>query len=170
MTRFAYVRLNRAGTPIHIIGTHLQSNDDMCVNTDSSAIIRRTQLLEIRKFIDKLNIPLTDLIILAGDLNIERNSEEFHSLLSILQAEPPTSWSGGPFTFDPVHNSLGAANSKDSVQQNLDYILTIGSHANVVSNDLKVINAEAPPIFDLDKEYHDYSDHYPIVSTIKAIL
>ncbi|KAF9163027.1 hypothetical protein DFQ26_003030 [Actinomortierella ambigua] len=156
--RFAYVQLNRTGTPIHVIGTHLQSEDNLCAHPNGVATVQRAQLGELRTFIDQLNIPPTELVIAGGDFNINRGSAEYHILLSTLQADPPTSWSGAPFSWDADHNSLAVLTSpEESRLRYLDYILTFATHAKVASNVQKAINIQAPLIVDLNKEYHDYS-------------
>ncbi|KAG0243403.1 hypothetical protein BGW41_002292 [Actinomortierella wolfii] len=168
---FAYVQLNYTGKPIHVVGTHMQSNDKMCARPNGSSVVRHAQLLEIRSYLDQLNIPSSEPIIIAGDLNTQRDTVEYRALLSTLRATPPTEWTGGSFTWDSAHNSIIINNpTNHDPPQYLDYILTITDNSTVLANVQRVHHTPASPGDDSDYPFYDYSDHYPIISTIKAFL
>lgn len=82
---FAYARLNVNGTPVHVLGTHLQADDDGC-DDGEAARTRTSQLKEMRHFVDGLKIPAGEPVIFAGDMNIDRYGREYAGLLRSLGA------------------------------------------------------------------------------------
>ncbi|MET7458521.1 sphingomyelin phosphodiesterase [Streptomyces sp. NPDC005574] len=157
---FAYVRLNVNGTPVNVIGTHLQSDDDGC-NTGEAAKVRLAQLKEIRTFVDRLKIPASEAIVYAGDMNIDRHGPEYPTLLSTLNASTPA-FTGVPYTMDPVSNSLAKARYTGEPRQWLDYILFNASHAHPATWTNSGLNVHPSPWTLNSTQYRDYSDHYPI--------
>uniref|UniRef100_UPI002F913869 sphingomyelin phosphodiesterase n=1 Tax=Kitasatospora indigofera TaxID=67307 RepID=UPI002F913869 len=156
---FAYVRLNVNGTPVHVIATHLQSDDDGCT-AGEAAQVRSAQLREIRTFVDSLKIPASEEIIYAGDMNIDRHGPEYPTLLSTLDAAAPA-FAGVPYTMDPVTNTLAKARYTGEPRQWLDYILFNTSHTHPATWTNTGLGVHPSP-WTLDgTQYHDYSDHYP---------
>lgn len=70
---FAYAELNVNGTRVHIVGTHTQSTDPGC-GAGEAAEIRGRQFRQIDAFLDAKNIPASEQVIVAGDLNVDSHS------------------------------------------------------------------------------------------------
>lgn len=91
---FAYAKIDFNGTYYHIIGTHLQSEDEYCkiIGFDSKGVkTRKLQLEEINNFIKNKNIPKNEFVIIAGDMNIDKqNKFEYKRMLEILDVHEPT--------------------------------------------------------------------------------
>ncbi|KAF9971597.1 hypothetical protein BGZ73_005441 [Actinomortierella ambigua] len=100
---FAYVKLSIEGSMVHIIGTHAQS-------TDSA-----------RSAPNK--IPANQLVVLAGDFNVDRYSSdrEYGLMLNTLNARPADTFKGHTTTWDPQTNELIQANHEYS-QEPAQYI------------------------------------------------
>ncbi|MCX5231459.1 sphingomyelin phosphodiesterase [Streptomyces sp. NBC_00233] len=157
---FGYARLNVNGANVHVLGTHLQADDTAC-GSGEAARVRAAQLGEMRAFVNKLNIPANEAIVYAGDMNIVRGGAEYPTLLSKLNAVPP-SFAGALYTMDPTTNSLAKARYAGKPRQWLDYILFDQSHARPASWTNTGLDVHSGS-WNLDGQtYYDYSDHYPI--------
>ncbi|GJJ78900.1 hypothetical protein EMPS_11259 [Entomortierella parvispora] len=78
---FIYVVLDYNGANLHVFGTHMQSDDSHCYPGQAAAC--RAQAMESwRSFLSDRNIPREELVIFAGDFNIDRNTAEFNSTLT----------------------------------------------------------------------------------------
>jgi len=81
---FAYIVLDYQGANIHVFGTHLQSDSDR-----KNVETRNRALDDLHSFIQDRNIPVDELVIFAGDFNINKDTKEFKSLLERLSASQP---------------------------------------------------------------------------------
>ncbi|MEU6082627.1 sphingomyelin phosphodiesterase [Streptomyces sp. NPDC047108] len=157
---FAYARLNVGGSPVHVLGTHLQADDSMCSDGEA-AEIRTSQLKELRSFVDGLNIPRHEPVLFAGDMNVNRYGSEYGGMLGTLDAEAPA-YDGHPYTMDPVKNGVARERYAGEPQAWLDYILYDRRHARPDGWRNTGLTPASPP-WELDGDtYQDYSDHYPI--------
>ncbi|WP_030987607.1 sphingomyelin phosphodiesterase [Streptomyces sp. NRRL S-1813] len=158
---FAYARLNVNGAPVHVLGTHLQANDDGC-DDGEAARTRTSQLKEMRHFVDGLKIPAGEPVIFAGDMNIDRYGREYAGLLRSLGAAAPC-YEGHPYTSDPATNALTRERYPDSPREWLDYVLYDNRHARPTAwrNTGQVVSS--PPWELDDTTYTRYSDHYPVL-------
>ncbi|KAG0359555.1 hypothetical protein BG005_000594 [Podila minutissima] len=165
---FAQVILDYKGTNLHIYGTHMQSDDIGC--RWGQAAQQRARNLEFwQMYIDDTMVPANELIILAGDFNIERNSAEFDSFLTNFGVDQPVSYFGHPHTLDSADNSI--ARAKKGPSEYLDYVLLDKKHRAGVKSLTQTVLREKTADFQIGSgTYNDYSDHYPVRAIIEVDL
>ncbi|KAK3821421.1 MAG: phospholipase C precursor [Benniella sp.] len=157
----AYAVIDRDGVNVHVFGTHMQSEDTGC-SKGQDAENRAEGANAWREFIDKLNIPADELVILAGDFNIKRDTPEFKSFLDRLDVDQPTKYNGHAWTWDTERNEIARYNYPKLVPEYLDYIFTDRKHRKVKSAVQTVLMVKAPEYDISGVAYHEYSDHYPV--------
>ena len=90
-----YARINKLGRRFHVFATHLQSRS-------AGRAIRQQQMAIIRDFIDDLDLPEDEPVLIGGDLNTDRFTDEatgaFTRMLGILGAVLP----GPPRSLSPA--------------------------------------------------------------------
>ncbi|KAF8930553.1 hypothetical protein BGZ58_008174 [Dissophora ornata] len=166
---FAYVVLDYQGTNIHVFGTHLQSDDSAC-SSGQAARYRGDAIDSWRSFIDSRNIPTNELVIMAGDFNTLRDTPEFSSMLTRLDANQPTTYNGYPWTWDPQTNEIAHYNYPNDPPEYIDYVLTDKKHKAVKSAVQTTLNVKSPEYILKSVAYHEYSDHYPVQTVIEVDL
>ncbi|KAF9302649.1 hypothetical protein BGZ74_005058 [Mortierella antarctica] len=146
----------------------MQSDDAGC--GWGQAAEQRARNLELwRKYIDDSKVPANELIILAGDFNIERNSAEFDSFLTNFGVDQPDSYFGHPHTLDTQDNSIARANK--GPLEYLDYVLLDKKHRAGVKSLTQTVLREKTADFQIGSgTYNDYSDHYPVRAIIEVDL
>lgn len=165
-----YVKIIKDGKPFHIFSTHTQAKTTKKQETPpAGALIRERQWKRIRAFIDSLNIPKSEPVIIVGDMNVDKANPqtradryaEYKKMLEILNAsELPLKPGSYPYTslFDP-----------ESVAKNqipgqwIDYVLFANTH-------LKPTKAEAyvPVKNEQDaKKWEELSDHFPLIGSFE---
>ncbi|KAF9392378.1 hypothetical protein CPB97_002069 [Podila verticillata] len=165
---FAQVILNYRGTNLHVYGTHMQSDNKGC-SWGQAAQVRASNLELWRSYIDDTNVPANELIILAGDFNIERDTAEFNSFLTNFQVDQPVSYQGHPHTLDTDDNSIAHYNKGPS--EYLDYVLLDKKHrAGVKSLTQNALRVKTPSFQLGAGNYSDFSDHYPVQALIEVDL
>lgn len=167
---FVYTKIKKNDRFVHVIGTHLQAEDNMCGQT-LPASVRTKQLQEIQEFIKNKNIPNNEYVLIGGDMNVnkinaENNSDsEYASMFKTLHASIP-SYTGHTATWDAMTNSIAKYNFPDSPAEYLDYIITSKDHANPSYIENKVLQSKSPQwtVTSWLKKYtyNDYSDRYPV--------
>jgi endonuclease/exonuclease/phosphatase family metal-dependent hydrolase len=105
-------------------------------------------------------------VIIAGDLNVIRQSPELGSMLGALDAAAPESFAGHPFSFDPATNGIAGERYPGSDREHLDYVLLRNGHAGPAGWVNQTIFAKAPA-WSMTRlfrtyTYTDFSDHYPV--------
>lgn len=162
---FAYVVLNVNGTKVHIVGTHAQSTDPGC-GAGEAASMRSRQFTAIDAFLDGKNIPASEQVLVAGDLNVDSRTSEYASMLAdggLVGADART---GHPYSFDTEDNSIARDRYPDDPREDLDYVLHRAGHARpaVWKND--VVKEQSAPwtvtSWGTDYTYTNLSDHYPV--------
>ncbi|MEU1280045.1 sphingomyelin phosphodiesterase [Streptomyces sp. NPDC005805] len=159
---FAYARLSVGGSPVHVFGTHLQADDGGC-DLGEARSIRASQLLELRNYVNSLNLPLNQPVIYAGDFNIDRAGSEYQTLLTRTYSGGPF-FEGAPYTMDPVTNSVARKRYPKEPRQWLDYVIYDGRHNRPLIQKNQAITPTSPPWSADGELYNHYSDHYPVVS------
>jgi sphingomyelin phosphodiesterase len=162
---FAYVVLNVNGAKVHVLGTHAQSTDPGC-DPGEAAAMRSRQFKAIDAFLDAKNIPASEQVLVAGDLNVDSHSAEYASMLAdggLVSAEART---GHPYSFDTEENSIARDRYPDDPREDLDYVLHRAGHARpaVWKNDV-VKETSAPWTVSsrgTSYTYTNLSDHYPV--------
>lgn len=166
---FAYVILDYQGTKIHVFGTHMQSDDSSCSSGQAAGY--RAQALDAwRSYINSRNIPAGELVIMTGDFNIKRDTAEFNSLLTRLDAAQPSTYNGHPWTWDTQANEIAHYNYPNDPSEYIDFVLTDKKHAAVKSSVQTALKVQSSEYILKSVPYHEYSDHYPVRAVIQADL
>ena len=126
---FVYVRLDVNGTPVHVIGTHMQADpsDLGALGNQIAALrpcptpeeyphsatcpgesqtpyeaVRLAQLMQIDAWIAQQAIPADQMMIIGGDLNVDMvgNPAEYERMLCVLNVSPPD-FAGNPAISPP---------------------------------------------------------------------
>ncbi|MCY9784929.1 sphingomyelin phosphodiesterase [Nocardiopsis sp. EMB25] len=160
---FAYVELDTPDGPLHVLGTHMQSEDSACSDGEDEEI-RTHQLGQIRDFVDA-TVPDDEPVYLAGDLNIVGGGQEWEQALKRLDAVEPTH-AGAPYSWDTETNSIARYNYPDWPSEHLDHVLPIRNSAAPASyvNETRDVHSEPWTVWSWGRSYtyEDYSDHYPV--------
>ncbi|SUK04842.1 phospholipase C [Staphylococcus agnetis] len=164
---FVYIKVNKNGHPYHIIGTHLQADNSESTYT-KDATVRASQMVEIRQFIQQKHIPKDEMIVIGGDMNVKKGSNEYNDMLAEMNVSEPQ-FSGHTSTWDTETNSIAKYNYPDLKPQYLDYLLVEKDHAQPQKWTNRALNIKSPEwsVTSWGKTYHyqDYSDHYPVVAS-----
>lgn len=165
---FAYAELNVNGTRVHIVGTHTQSTDPGC-GAGEAAEIRGRQFRQIDAFLDAKNIPASEQVIVAGDLNVDSHSPEYASLLANAGLTAADARTGHPYSFDTQDNSIAAERYPDDPREDLDHVLHRAGHAKPAGWTNEVVKEDSAPwtvsSWGTDYTYTNLSDHYPVVAS-----
>lgn len=163
---FAYVVLNVNGTRVHVVGTHAQSTDPGC-DAGEAAAMRSRQFRAIDAFLDAKNIPASEQVVVAGDLNVDSRTAEYASMLAdggLVGADART---GHPYSFDTEANSIARDRYPDDPREDLDHVLYRAGHARPVVWKNEVVKEESAPwtvtSWGTDHTYTNLSDHYPVI-------
>ena len=151
---FVYLELLKNGVPYHVVGVHTQA-----YNGDVDRAVRLDQIGQMRDFITARNIPNSEAVVYAGDMNVDKYATptDYTQMLSILNADAPM-YVGHPFTYDPQTNSYAT-----ETQEYLDYVLIDkryrqGSNTNTV----RIYRGLSPAVW----LKHDLSDHYAVAGQL----
>lgn len=140
---FVYARIKGPdGKKVHVIGTHTQANDSGCKNANSKGYHGAPQRAEQFKLINdflnnpshfiaqrggslKLTIPNDELIIIGGDLNVDKHeAEEYKSMIATLGVREPEymKLDGETYSFDTENNGITRDREKKRDRELLDYV------------------------------------------------
>lgn len=163
---FIHIKIKVEGIPVNIIGTHTQFDDKKCIFNNPKNI-RFEQLNQISIYINQ-NIKNEEIIILVGDLNINKNSDEYKCIIQKYNLSEPLYESNHNYTYDTINNSIAKdRDSKLSFPEGplyLDY--TFLENNNNLKINQKVLKINSNNYEWKNKTYCDFSDHYPIISTL----
>ncbi|KAG0208577.1 hypothetical protein BGX28_000501 [Mortierella sp. GBA30] len=175
---FVYAKILYSNSKhIHLINTHLQSDGALMSDFAECAQMRALQLQEIRYFIASSGIPHEEPVIIGGDLNVVKASQEYEALVEEnLVVMEPTQFLGHPYSWDCRENSF-IAHYSWAARMVLDYLLVAKAHSSRVrSLVVETMLVRPQESFQVSKWFkqpwiiHDYSDHYPIKATITVDL
>ncbi|GAB6262919.1 sphingomyelin phosphodiesterase [Photobacterium sp. CCB-ST2H9] len=178
---FAYIEIEKNGQHFHVLGTHLQSSTD---NPDKEHPVRMAQLAEMQNFIDAENIPASEPVVIAGDLNVEwSRQDQIQDMLSTTQSKvyfPDPSVGSFSAKYNWI-TKAGAYRDGYSLNYNdtLDYVLWHKNHLQPTAPAaMKVVKLQSReqwywhylkgkwPLpegeYWHDGYYSDLSDHYPV--------
>lgn len=165
---FVYARLDVDGAPVHVVGTHAQAADTGRAD-GTGAGVRAAQFDELDTFLDARHIPAGEQVIITGDLNVDRYSAEYASMLARLDVSD-TSFTGHPYSWDAGRNAMADYNDDRNSRQQLDYVMQRNGHARHGSGDNQTLAVEAPEwcvtSWFVRYCYTDYADHYPVAAHI----
>ncbi|UNE66329.1 sphingomyelin phosphodiesterase [Leptospira interrogans] len=164
---FAYVKINKDGKKFHVIGTQLQAREPDCFN--SGETIRKLQLNDIKSFIDSKDIPKDETVLITGDLNIIKGSNEYFDMISKLNVNEPR-YVGVPFTLDTKTNALAAYYYEKEKPIYLDYILVSKLHAQPPVWQNLAYDPISNTTWKRSDGYtsYEFSDRYPVYGFIYA--
>ena len=155
---FAYARINYRNTQkIHVIATHLQSEVPLeCRDANDAGFtaghrMRTRQLRAIKNFVDSKNIPSSEPVFVAGDLNIIYGNRESSLMLRELNANRPV-FTGNRGSYDGTDNPLVGNNLYPQI---LDYVLTLKDHVS------------PSPWYTEIRKKNGMADHYPVFASSK---
>ncbi|MFJ4897661.1 sphingomyelin phosphodiesterase [Streptomyces sp. NPDC088727] len=165
---FAYAELNVNGARVHVVGTHTQSTDQGCASGEAAGI-RALQFQQIDAFLDAKDIPASEQVIVAGDLNVDSRSPEFAAMLANAGLTAADARTGHPYSFDTRDNSIAAERYPEDPREDLDHVLHRTGHARPTGWTNEVIEEESAPwtvsSWGTDYTYTNLSDHYPVVAS-----
>ncbi|MEV0915211.1 sphingomyelin phosphodiesterase [Streptomyces sp. NPDC049967] len=165
---FAYAELNVNGARVHVVGTHTQSTDQGCASGQAAGI-RALQFQQIDAFLDAKDIPASEQVIVAGDLNVDSRSPEYAAMLANAGLTAADARTGHPYSFDTRDNSIAAERYPDDPREDLDHVLHRTGHPRPAGWTNEVIEEESAPwtvsSWGTDYTYTNLSDHYPVVAS-----
>ncbi|WP_327371321.1 sphingomyelin phosphodiesterase [Streptomyces sp. NBC_01217] len=166
---FAYAELNVNGTKVHVVGTHAQSTDPGC-GAGEAAQMRSRQFKQIDAFLDAKNIPASEQVVVAGDMNVDSRSPEYGSMLADAGLTGADARTGHPYSFDTQDNSIAADRYPDDPREDLDYVLHRTGHAKPAGWTNEVVKEQSAPwtvsSWGTDYTYTNLSDHYPLIGSV----
>ncbi|MFF1931090.1 sphingomyelin phosphodiesterase [Streptomyces sp. NPDC058228] len=166
---FVYAELNVNGTTVHVVGTHAQSTDSGC-GTGEAAQMRSRQFKQIDAFLDAKNIPASEQVIVAGDMNVDSRSPEYASMLAEAGLAGADARTGHPYSFDTQDNSIASYRYPDDPREDLDYVLHRAGHAKPSGWTNEVVKEQSAPwtvsSWGTDYTYTNLSDHYPLIGSV----
>ncbi|GAA1510601.1 sphingomyelin phosphodiesterase [Streptomyces albidochromogenes] len=164
---FVYAVLDVNGTRVHVVGTHAQSTDPGC-GAGEAAQTRSRQFKAIDAFLDGKNIPASEQVIVAGDLNVDSHSPEYATMLADGGLNGGDARTGHPYSFDTADNSIASERYPDDPREDLDYVLHRAGHVKPAGWTNEVIKEQSAPwtVSSWGKQYTytNLSDHYPVVA------
>jgi endonuclease/exonuclease/phosphatase family metal-dependent hydrolase len=149
----SYAKINKLGQSYHLFNTHTQA----FIGTEEIAS-RKNQINEFRAFIDFLNIPTDEPVIVGGDLNVDmyaNHSQEYDSMFIFLNAMEPQ-YLGHPYTFHPAYNYYATSGPDEY----LDYLLPIADFKQPISffNEARILRQINHSMWGK----FDMSDHFAV--------
>lgn len=165
---FAYAELDVNGAKVHVVGTHAQSTDSGC-KAGEAAQIRSRQFKQIDAFLDAKNIPASEQVIVAGDMNVDSRSPEYASMLADAGLAGADARTGHAYSFDTRDNSIASDRYPDDPREDLDYVLHRAGHAKPAGWTNEVVKEQSAPwtvsSWGTDYTYTNLSDHYPLIAS-----
>ncbi len=140
----AYAQVRKGRYTYHVFGTHAQSVYGFGVER-----VRAAQFELWRGFIESLDIPTEEPVLLAGDFNVDAYSTELDAMLDTLNAVRPVLTGSARYSWDPVYNRLASG-----PRQSLDYVLVAADYAQPVAAWNRVVPLRAGEL--------DLSDHFAV--------
>jgi sphingomyelin phosphodiesterase len=167
---FVYTELNVDGAKVHVVGTHAQSTDSGC-KAGEAAQIRSRQFKQMDAFLDAKNIPASEQVIVAGDMNVDSRSPEYASMLADAGLTGADARTGHPYSFDTRDNSIAADRYPDDPREDLDYVLHRTGHVKPAGWTNEVVKEQSTPwtvsSWGTDYTYTNLSDHYPLIASAR---
>lgn len=170
---FIHAKIRKDNVVFNIIATHTQADDNSCsISGLTPEEIRNQQFAEIRNYIIDKKIPSNEMVVITGDLNVNKGSLEFKRMIELLNVSEPDSYAGADFSWDPNINTLASKSFPDLNGQLLDYILVDKDHLQPPYWHNQVLDMESPRITlsgTIENYYaYDYSDHFPVTAFVYA--
>ncbi|WP_078887790.1 sphingomyelin phosphodiesterase [Streptomyces sp. NRRL S-118] len=165
---FVYVVLNVDGARVHVVGTHAQSTDPGCA-AGEAAQMRSRQFKAMDAFLDAKNIPASEQVLVAGDLNVDSRNPEYATMLADAGLADADARTGHPYSFDTEQNSIAAERYPDDPREDLDHVLHRAGHVRPAGWTNEVIKEQTAPwtvsSWGRQYTYTNLSDHYPVTAS-----
>lgn len=157
-----YAAVNKNGRVYHVFATHTASFD-----TSAARAYRQKQFTQMQDFTVTLAIPVTDTVIYAGDLNVNKLKfpDDYQNMLSTLQSSEPVYAGYTLATFDPRINIHATSTISGGSVEYLDYILLSDSHKPMLNN-TNVVKVPRSSQKDFWQTW-DLSDHFPVAAMLQ---
>lgn len=137
-----YARVNKLGKTYHVFGTHMDAGSN-----EDDIYARRTQMAEIRDFIQGLNIPENEPVIIGGDFNTDPvdSDNDYQAFLDTLNP------------IIPLHTGYFESNFNDDFGKIIDHAWGARTHLVPTSATNEIITPRSlhPDLWDLS----EFSDH-----------
>lgn len=186
-----YAKIRKHGNNFHVFGVHLQAWESA-----ESRAVRRGQIYQMGKFVDRQNIPSDEPVIMMGDFNINMYSEPDQLKLMYDFDMVKIHDNSYPFTVDPSTNKLvglddGNAYKSAKFEQGcynhylktmrcvccpqewLDYAFVHKQYktCDLQTSWMKSVVAKADPFYTnitatVRRKVEDLSDHYPLLCVL----
>lgn len=156
-----YASIVKKGLRHHFFGSHTNAGS----GADGAKVnVRGQQFGIIKTFIDSLNIPASEPVVIGGDLNVDKIAfgSEYQAMLQMLNATHPGQIGESLYSIDPTTNKLTDQNGS---QELLDYVLFSNAHLQPVnsSNEVRALKSSQRWRETLLNDWkYDLSDHYPV--------
>jgi hypothetical protein len=183
-----YAKINKNGFVYNIFGTSLDGYFNASqkggilgfrAGIDRQAVVRnhKVQLEAIRYFIGAHSIPLKQPVIIAGNMNIDRYSNEYGVISEYLKVKDPWSDKGERYSIDYGKNILCmiklskldpttyGAYGEEGYPRNLDYVLYSSVYAQPTEaySELRIMTSPNPyRLKDINLDIYDLSEHYAV--------
>ncbi|KAF9940976.1 hypothetical protein BGZ67_006214 [Mortierella alpina] len=131
-----------------------------------TAQIRAQALDDFYYFVLAQQIPESELVVMVGDFNIDRDSFEYREVLRRLRVVRSTFFKGAQWSYDTKQNGIARDRDPTAPSQNLDHILVSTQHRmprSVVETTLLV---HSTPYTHGSGTFNEFSDHYPVHAVI----
>lgn len=155
-----YAKIQKGNTFYHVFGTHLNAAGEFSVKV--------AQLHMMRAFVDSLNIPADEPVILGGDFNVNLYSpNEFKQMLQILRAAHPR-LVRHMFSSDGLLCTM----KENTNRKYIDWIFYDVNHKRPREDSFHeavVFKSMVPWVHEnaWKGEYWDLSDHFPVYANLK---
>ncbi|GGU22786.1 sphingomyelin phosphodiesterase [Streptomyces lavendofoliae] len=164
---FVYAVLDVNGSRVHVVGTHAQSTDPGC-DSGEAAQTRSRQFRAMDAFLDAKNIPASEQVLVAGDLNVDSRSGEYATMLADAGLAAADARTGHPYSFDTEANSIASERYPDDPREDLDHVLHRAGHARPAGWTNQVVKEQSTPwtvsSWGTRYTYTNLSDHYPVIA------
>ncbi len=173
-----YVRIDKGGFDYHVLGTHMQSDaDDFAVSHQT----RMAQATETKEWIDDLNLPTSEPVIITGDFNVEYSKDD-HINTYLANSNTVLSYAGlGIGSYSAQDNLMTKSNAyyyEYSLDYNdtLDYVVTSAGYLQPSTPaTMEVLRLKAADSWYWSYMtnvtpsgiHNDLSDHYPVRATFQ---
>ncbi|RSD27591.1 sphingomyelin phosphodiesterase, partial [Vibrio pectenicida] len=150
-----YTKIMKGRYPYHLFNVHLGA-----WNSQAYRNIRMLQIGEIFTFINQLDLPNDEPIIIGGDFNIAKHKFplDFEQMQRVLNVNEPPLEGTLRYSFDPYLNEH-ISYSDESDRERLDYILFV-DNGSIVNSSSKIT---LPRSFQEDMwGVWDLSDHFAV--------
>lgn len=149
-----YAKINKLGRNYHLFGTHAQAG-----RSKKRIAARQLQLEELYQFVSQQNIPLSEAVLIGGDLNVDRvknNSDEYCKMLEVVSVQEPF-YELNKYTFNGKDNYYCSDDYRVSY---LDYIFPHKSFLKPLkaTNEVRVFRTIEDKLWRI----FDLSDHFSV--------